>query len=284
MSAPQQPANFRDALIAAYNEAPCQVLPNALWKTLAQLETLHTDFEIEDGAVVRLQAWNATLLLLHWTRDRRQLPELAQFPATLGTVLLHQDYLRAVPFARFSTRTRYFRLLHRYTAPRTAEPAPPGFSLREVQIETETAAVAAFIGKCYEDLHPTPAEVASWVTQPDFAPDCWLWMVDDATGAPVGLGIAGLDATTQDGAPPEGSLEWIQVLPEARGRRIGRSIVLELLSRLEPRAQSVTVSGQSDNTTHPEILYRSCGFTGDDSWWVLQRHQGKELSHGVASG
>ena len=46
MSAPRQPANFRDALIAAYNEAPCQVLPNALWKTPAQLETLHTDFEI----------------------------------------------------------------------------------------------------------------------------------------------------------------------------------------------------------------------------------------------
>jgi len=279
MSAPRQPANFRDALIAAYNEAPCQVLPNALWKTLAQLETLHTDFEIEDGAVVRLQAWNATLLLLHWTRDRRQLPALTEFPATLGTVLLHQDYLRAVPFARFSTRTRYFRLLHRRTAPRIAEPAPPGFSFREVQIETETAAVAAFIGKCYEDLHPTAAEVAGWVTQPDFAPDLWLWMVDDATGAPVGLGIAGLDATL-----PEGSLEWIQVLPEARGRRIGRSIVLELLSRLKPRAAFVTVSGQSDNATRPEILYRSCGFTGDDSWWVLQRHQGKELTHGIASG
>ena len=284
MSAPKQPTDFRAALIAAYNEAPCQVLPNALWKTLAQLATLHTDFEIEAATVLRLQAWNANLLLLHWTRDRQQLPVLTQFPATLSTVLLHQDYLRAVPLARFSTRTRYFRLLHRHTAPRTPEPAPPGFSLREVQIEEETAAVAAFIGKCYEDLHPTAAEVASWTTQPDFAPDLWLWMVDNATGAPVGLGIAGLDNAAQDGATPEGSLEWIQVLPEARGRRIGRSIVLELLTRLEPRARLTTVSGQSDNAAHPEILYRSCGFTGDDSWWVLQRHQGKELNHGIASG
>lgn len=279
MNAPQQPADFRDALIAAYNEAPCQVLPNALWKTLAQLETLHTDFEIEDGAVVRLQAWNTALLLLHWTRDRRQLPDLTQFPATLGTVLLHQDYLRAVPLARFSTRTRYFRLLHCPTAPRASKPAPSGFSFREVQIEKETAAVAAFIGKCYEDLYPTAAEVAGWATQPDFAPDLWLWMVEDATGAPVGLGIAGLDTIIL-----EGSLEWIQVLPEARGRRIGRSIVLKLLSRLEPRARLTTVSGKGDNATHPEILYRSCGFTGDDSWWVLQRSQGKELNHGIASG
>ena len=39
--------NFYDALTAVYCENPCQVLPNALWKTLAWVGDLQTSMDID---------------------------------------------------------------------------------------------------------------------------------------------------------------------------------------------------------------------------------------------
>ncbi|MFA5524645.1 MAG: hypothetical protein WDA24_09850 [Tissierellales bacterium] len=36
-------------------------------------------------------------------------------------------------------------------------------------------------------------------------------------------------------------------------------------------AEFTTVSGEVDNDTNPERLYRSCGFYGDDVWWLLRK-------------
>jgi ribosomal protein S18 acetylase RimI-like enzyme len=82
------------------------------------------------------------------------------------------------------------------------------------------------------------------------------------------LGIAELDKTIQ-----EGSLEWIQVLPAYHGLGLGKGIVQKLLSRLEKEKQVkfATVSGQVDNVTRSEALYRSCGFKGNDVWWLLSQ-------------
>ncbi len=81
----------------------------------------------------------------------------------------------------------------------------------------------------------------------------------------MGLGIAEIDSAIQ-----EGSLEWIQVLPAYRRMGIGKRIVQELLARLGKRATFTTVAGGVDNPTNPEALYRSCGFTGRDVWWILR--------------
>ena len=81
---------------------------------------------------------------------------------------------------------------------------------------------------------------------------------------PVALGIADFDAEIK-----EGSLEWIQVLPGKRRMGLGKMIVNELLSRLKGKADFATVSGQIDNATNPEMLYRKCGFTGNDIWYVI---------------
>jgi hypothetical protein len=32
-----------------------------------------------------------------------------------------------------------------------------------------------------------------------------------------------------------------------------------------------TVSGEMNSRTKPEKLYRNCGFSGDDVWWLLQK-------------
>lgn len=72
-----------------------------------------------------------------------------------------------------------------------------------------------------------------------------------------------------DGEAREGVLEWIQVLPQYRGRKIGRLIVGELLCRMVGKADFATVSGKVNNASKPEILYRKCGFTGNDVWHIL---------------
>ena len=69
---------------------------------------------------------------------------------------------------------------------------------------------------------------------------------------------------------PEASLEYIQVLPEYRGRGLGECIVLELLTRLHGCVEFTTVSGEVESRTNPEGLYRRCGFRGDDVWWLLR--------------
>ena len=39
----------------------------------------------------------------------------------------------------------------------------------------------------------------------------------------------------------------------------------------EENATFATVSGQCNNPTNPEALYRKCGFTGSDVWHVLRK-------------
>ena len=114
---------------------------------------------------------------------------------------------------------------------------------------------------CYPSISPDASEVRAWTAHPVFDPGLWIWIIDVAADRPAALGIAEFDP-----AVSEGSLEWIQVLPRYRGRGLGSALVSELLARLAGRADFTTVSGRIENETHPERLYRRCGFTGDDIW------------------
>ena len=52
---------------------------------------------------------------------------------------------------------------------------------------------------------------------------------------------------------------------------LAKYIVSELLWRLKGKAGFATVSGQCNNSTNPEKLYRKCGFTGNDVWHILRK-------------
>jgi len=255
--------NFREALIATYCENPCQVLPNALWKTLSWLDDWHTSFKVENSVVTQLEAWHENRLMLYWSHERDRLPNLNQEPEF---ALVHQDYLGLFPVADFAVRTPYFRLIHNTDKIESSMSLPDGFAFVDVNVSQEAEAVASLIGQCYPDLRPDIETVKDWCEHPTFDPFLWIWIMDTAKSIPVGLGIAELDKTVQ-----EGSLEWIQVLPAYRGLGLGKSIVQKLLLRLEKQAKFTTVSGQVDNSTKPEALYRSCGFTGNDVWWLLSQ-------------
>jgi GNAT superfamily N-acetyltransferase len=258
------PGNFHQALTAAYRKNPCQVLPNALWKSLSWAEHFETDFEIEAGTVTQLMAWNRKQLMLYWSRDRRLRDWPVKNSQSIEFALLHRDYESALDPVDFEQRYLSFRLLHHMEVI-PAPVLPTAFSFTPVDPISEAQEISAFIGACYEDIHPAAEVVRGWATHPVFAADLWVWIIDVTRDAPAALGIAEFDSTIA-----EGLLEWIQVLPEYRRNGLGKQLVFELLARLQNRAMFTTVAGRVDNITRPDKLYRRCGFEGDDTWWVLQ--------------
>ena len=158
---------------------------------------------------------------------------------------------------------RYFRLLHNIKAIKPSN-LPQNCYFQTVNVQTQLGTVAHLINQCYEDICVTAEQVEKWTKYKVFDNDLWIFIYEMSSSYPVALGIADFDSTIG-----EGSLEWIQTLPEKRGKGLGQALVTELILRLATKADFITVSGKADNVTKPEILYRKCGFIGEDIWYVL---------------
>ena len=155
----------------------------------------------------------------------------------------------------------YFRLKHELKKVQT--PAlPKGFALCDPSVSDWARQISA----CYPGLQLAGRDVEAWKSRRVYRAELWLAIADVLTGEIAASGIAELDADTSEGA-----LEWIQTTEKYRGCGLGRYIVNELLRRMQGRADFATVSGQINNKTNPETLYRACGFTGSDRWHVLTR-------------
>lgn len=155
----------------------------------------------------------------------------------------------------------YFRLIHRLEQVEACECV--GFSVRTAG-EEDIPVIADIIACSYEDFGISEAGLFALRKRPEFDPGLWVLVCEIGSGAAAACGTAEYDVRSG-----EGSLEWIQTLPEYRGRGLGRLVVTELLKRLKGRAEFVTVSGRAKGAGVPERLYRSCGFTGNDIWHVL---------------
>ena len=60
------------------------------------------------------------------------------------------------------------------------------------------------------------------------------------------------------------------MLPEYRGHGIAAALTARALEAMGGFADFATVSGQCENPTRPERVYRACGFQGDDVWHILR--------------
>ena len=177
-----------------------------------------------------------------------------------GMKILHQDEYDDGENQRFVDEP-YFRLIHNLKS--LAEPVlPQGYSLCTATLSE----YAAHISSCYEGIGITEEELRSYTARPVYDTALWLAVKDDQTGNIVATGIAELDREIG-----EGVLEWIQVSQVHRGKGLGRYIVSELLWRMKGKAGFATVSGQCNNASNPEKLYRKCGFTGNDVWHILRK-------------
>ncbi len=157
----------------------------------------------------------------------------------------------------------YFRLYHtlKYI---------PEIATNDFEITTATRkdikTIVQIINDSYTDISVTPELIKSYTQTPVYNENLWIIVKEKATDKYVGCGLADYDAEAK-----ELVLEWIQVLPEYRGKKIGQLIVTELLNRMKDVADFATVSGKIDNETNPEALYRICGFVGNDLWHILRK-------------
>ncbi len=251
-------------LLDIYRQFPCRTLPNAFWKTDTQGDALRVNAKHHsDGELAALTVWQDDRLMAFWcvtpadnTLSDREIEEVR-------FVLVHEDALSIFTEQTFSHRQPYFRLLHKGETP--AYNCPPHYHYVDVVPEREVDDVVELIRSCYRNIHIDESIVRSWMAHPTYDPSLWIWVREIETGKPVGLGIAELDRSV-----PEASLEWVQVLPKEKRKGLGKALVAELLRRVAGEVMFTTVSGQVNNPSRPERLYRRCGFTGNDVWWLMQ--------------
>lgn len=161
------------------------------------------------------------------------------------------------------TDEKYFRLFHNLKE-------IPKITSDDFEIISATRRdvkeIVKIINASYTDISVDKELIKSYTKTPVYNEKLWVMVTENVTGKYVGCGIADFDTEVK-----ELILEWIQVLPQYRGKKIGQLIVTELLFRMEGTADFATVSGKVDNATNPETLYRKCGFVGDDVWHILHR-------------
>lgn len=254
----------RDRLFSIYWEEPCQTLPNAFWKSKfyagsTKLEIRHDQF----GDYRSLALWNDDRLMSLWFDDPQYSPLTKQQTEVLRFALVHNQALSVFNLQRFSERTAYFRL--RYAGVPPENDPPPGFVFETFDPKKDILTGVSLISACYPNMKISEEVVQGWMRHPVYDPRLWVWIREIQTGRYAALGIAELDPRFV-----EASLEWIQVHPDYQGKGLGKAIVGELLYRVRDEAAFTTVSGEVDNPSHPEALYRQCGFSGSDIWWLLK--------------
>ena len=176
-----------------------------------------------------------------------------------GMLILREDDPRLGKVSPSCIDTPYFKLIHSMQRiDRTA--LPMGYCF----ITPNETALSDHISSCYASERVSASELASYQFHPTYAPDLWLAIQDNETKAVIASGIAELDTDIR-----EGILEWIQVSPAYRRQGFGQLIVNELLSRLQGRADFVTVSGKQNDLLNPRALYERCGFGAGTIWHIL---------------
>lgn len=157
----------------------------------------------------------------------------------------------------------YFRLIHDLKK-------IPTVHISGYEIETATEAdfemICDVINHSYDDIRMTVQQLQGLMQTPAYDPQLWILVRRCHDNGIIGCAIGDLDKVCR-----EGIIEWVQVLPEYRHRGVGMLMVSSLLERMMEKAVFATVSGRKDNHTHPEKLYRKCGFTGDDIWDIFRK-------------
>lgn len=158
---------------------------------------------------------------------------------------------------------KFFRLLHRLSS--IPEFHPAGIRL-EVIPSDRYPELTDMINRSYahSGIRVSLEDVHRWTTTQVYCPELWI-------GAILNEKLVGSILCDLDRETGEGIIEWLQVLPEYRGRSIASALIGQALKVMKSFADFATVSGACDNITNPECVYRHCGFEGEDVWHILQQ-------------
>ena len=179
------------------------------------------------------------------------------------TTLHNDDYNESV-FNQYSSHERFFRISHNLNE--IDEVMVSGFTFRTCDISKDIDVVRQIINQSYDDIKIYNEQILLMVKDRVYYPDLWVFIIDEKTNQEVALGICNYDKYVG-----EVELDWIQVLPQYRGKGLAKMLVLNLLKKSPSSAIFATVSGDLDNPSSPENLYRKCGFYGEDIWHILRK-------------
>lgn len=160
---------------------------------------------------------------------------------------------------------KYFRLIHRLTQiPRFD---CPGIDFEVIRPD-RTHELVDMINCSYthSKIHINEDYVNGLTSTQVYCPELWIGAVSDGK-------LIGSILCDFDGEVGEAVIEWLQVLPEYRNRGIASALICKALRKISCFADFVTVSGECDNTTRPERVYRHCGFEGEDVWHILTKKE-----------
>lgn len=195
------------------------------------------------------------LSIPYWKAQKNKIPEHMK-------IIHNQDF--SEDMLREYSDTEYFRLKHNLEKVDKSE-LQSEFCITTIT-ESQFSQLVEVINNSFTHLgiKVDIEQVKGWTSTEVYAPDLWTAIFKD--GIMIGSIIADYDKVAK-----EAIIEWMQVLPEYRGIGIASTILNDCLQRMQGRADFVTVSGMVNNRTKPEMIYRKCGFTGDDVWHILFR-------------
>lgn len=158
---------------------------------------------------------------------------------------------------------RYFRLFHDMKNIENLK--PEGFIIKTAEAN-EFSVIAEIINASYDDIKTDAAAIERLTETPVYDGNLWIFAEEEKSGKAAGCAIADFDPEAK-----ELIIEWVQVLPEFRRKGVGKLLVNEVLRRGKAGADFATVSGKADCESKPEMLYRACGFKGNDIWHIMRR-------------
>lgn len=156
---------------------------------------------------------------------------------------------------------RFFRLIHHLSNIPEFEAA--GIRLEVISFD-RSAELVDMINRSYTHSEICVSEdfVKCWMDTEVYCPELWIGAISDRN-------LIGSIICDFDREVGEAIIEWLQVLPEYRSRGIASALLSRALRTMRSFADFATVSGECDNITNPESVYRKCGFEGNDVWHVM---------------
>lgn len=261
----KKPVVFESPVIAEYKINPCRLFPAALWKNTGYCTQIQMCCDA--NVLHELVLYNENDIFTFFNQTRHLPTAVAHKVKHSPLVLLHNDYYSNEINNEFHEKRAYFRL--KYSQTQSGLSLDRAYYLEDACLPDDAVEVARFIKLCYGYFMPSVEDVHSWMQRSVFDSRLWIWIKEKDTTIPVGLGVAEIDTIL-----PEVSLEWIQVHPNFRGHGIASFIIQELVARSKAMGiDIITVSGEVDNDTNPEKVYRKNGFTGSDIWWCLRKRK-----------
>lgn len=153
----------------------------------------------------------------------------------------------------------YFKLVYLGEAP---EKQKGVVSLSLIDAEAISRTIELAYGENGD--YASAEEIRSYAHHPVYDPTLWLGIRKDGKLVASALGEF-------DPEIGEGSVEWIQVVPEWQEKGLGKALLKEMIRRLLPKAKIITVSGKKGTPHSPLAFYLKEGFGNETDWWIVRR-------------